>query len=157
MEESKSPLKSVKTSRNEARGVKAPSTKSLKEVPAQKEGPRSASRSKENVTVAKDGHKEAGSHGLGKAPIDGPQDQGRGKPRRLTGRTSSGERGKGKAGGQQQAGQVSTSRVLPAPDSGPTVVPKAPEKGPTEQTKPSKAAHVKEKPIGVYLDLLCTP
>lgn len=152
MEESKSPLKSVKTSRNEARGVKAPSTKSLKEVPAQKEGTRSASRSKENVTVAKDGHKEAGSHGLGKGPIDGPQDQGRGKPRRLTGRTSSGERGKGKAGGQQQAGQVPNSRALPAPDSGPTVVPKAPKEGPAKETKSSKAAHVKEKPIGVSLD-----
>ncbi|XP_067086578.1 terminal uridylyltransferase 4 [Osmerus mordax] len=148
MEESKSPLKSVKTSRNEARGVKAPSTKSLKEVPAQKEGTRTASQSKANVTVAKDGHKEAGSHGLGKAPIDGPQDQGRGKPRRLTGRTSSGERGKGKAGGQQLAGQVPHSRALPAPDSGLTVVPKAPEEGPAEETKSSRAAQVKEKPIG---------
>lgn len=164
MEESKSPLKSVKTSRNEARGAKAPAGKSLKEIPTQREGTKSAIRSKENVIIAKDGYTEAGcqsTHGAGKTPTESPKDQGRGKPRRLTGRTSSGERGKGKVGGQQQqAGQAPSSRAClatgrnPSGSSGASVVSRTSVEGLTEETKSFKAAPVKEKPSGEISGML---
>ncbi|CAB1323973.1 unnamed protein product [Coregonus sp. 'balchen'] len=121
MEESKSPLKLVKPSRNEARGATAPSStssKPLKEAPVTpREGPSpkpaTACRSKENITTAREDHKDQGSNrGTERASTASPQDPGMGKPRRLTGRTSSGERGKVGLGGQQQAGQGGDARPM---------------------------------------------
>ncbi|XP_055779188.1 terminal uridylyltransferase 4-like isoform X3 [Salvelinus fontinalis] len=110
MEESQSPLKSVKPFRNEAKGTKASSfasSRPLKEAPAQRECPKSATacQSKENITTAREDHKDQGSNcgtGTGRASTASPQNPGRGKPRRLTGGTSSGERGKVRVEGQQQ-------------------------------------------------------
>ncbi|CDQ60847.1 unnamed protein product, partial [Oncorhynchus mykiss] len=87
MEESKSPLKSVKSSRNEAKGAKASSSASsrpLKEAPVQRECPKPATAC------------------TGRASTASPHDPGRGKPRRPTGRTNSGERGKVRLEGQRQ-------------------------------------------------------
>ncbi|XP_021455302.2 terminal uridylyltransferase 4 isoform X1 [Oncorhynchus mykiss] len=110
MEESKSPLKSVKSSRNEAKGAKASSSASsrpLKEAPVQRECPKPATacRSKENITTAREDHKDQGSNcgtGTGRASTASPHDPGRGKPRRPTGRTNSGERGKVRLEDQRQ-------------------------------------------------------
>lgn len=164
MEESKSPLKLIKPSRNEARGATAPSStssRSLKEAPAtQREGPgpkpATACRSKENITTAREDHKDQGSNrGTGRASTASPQDPGRGKPRRLTGRTSSGERGKVRLEGlQQQRGDARPSLVTgrsPAGvgvdrDTGATgMVATSSEEGLTLQTKTSP---LKEKSPG---------
>uniref|UniRef100_A0A8C8EP27 RNA uridylyltransferase n=1 Tax=Oncorhynchus tshawytscha TaxID=74940 RepID=A0A8C8EP27_ONCTS len=100
MEESKSPFKSVKPSRNEAKGAKASSSR---ECPK----PATACRSKENITTAREDHKDQGS-----ASTAIPQGPGRGKPRRPTGRTNSGERGKVRLEGQrQQRGDARPSLV----------------------------------------------
>ncbi|XP_041705309.1 terminal uridylyltransferase 4 isoform X3 [Coregonus clupeaformis] len=168
MEESKSPLKSVKPSRNEAKGAKASSSASsrpLKEAPAQREGhgpkPATACRSKENITTAREDHKDQGSNrgtGTGRASTASPQDPGRGKPRRLTGRTSSGERGKVRLGGQQQQGgdarpSLVTGRspagVGGGRDTGATgMVATSSEEGLTLQTKTPKTGPLKEKSPG---------
>ncbi|XP_064859289.1 terminal uridylyltransferase 4-like [Oncorhynchus nerka] len=118
MEESKSPLKSVKPSHNEAKGAKASSSASsrpLKETPAQRECPKPATacRSKEHITAAREEHKDQGSNcGTGRASTASPHDPGRGKPRRPTGRTNSGERGKVRLEGQrQQRGDARPSLV----------------------------------------------
>lgn len=166
MEESKSPLKLIKPSRNEARGATAPSStssRSLKEAPAtQREGPgpkpATACRSKENITTAREDHKDQGNNcgtGTGRASTASPQDPGRGKPRRLTGRTSSGERGKVRLEGlQQQRGDARPSLVTgrsPAGvgvdrDTGATgMVATSSEEGLTLQTKTSP---LKEKSPG---------
>lgn len=163
MEESKKPLKSVKHSRNEAKGAKASSSASsrpLKEAPAQRVCPKPATacRSKENITTAREDHKDQGNNcgtGTGRASTASPQDPGRGKPRRLTGRTSSGERGKVRLEGlQQQRGDARPSLVTgrsPAGvgvdrDTGATgMVATSSEEGLTLQTKTSP---LKEKSPG---------
>ncbi|KAM6938212.1 terminal uridylyltransferase 4 isoform 1-T2 [Lycodopsis pacificus] len=163
MDESKSPVKSVKQS--QPRGPKALSSeKSNKEAPAQKEGTKSATRSKENLTAAKDEHNlvSQGSRGPGKTFTDVPQDKRRGRPSRLTrlsGRTSSVERGTGKVASSQQklVAQDPDTRVSISADSSPSanreisspVVPGTPEKGLTELHCSSIVVKAKEKSHGV--------
>ncbi|XP_042369285.1 terminal uridylyltransferase 4 [Plectropomus leopardus] len=163
MDESISPVKSVKQS--QPRGPKALSSeKSNKEAPAQKEGTKSATRSKEHLTAAKDEHNIGGqgSRGPGRTSAELSQDKRRGRTSRLTrltGRTSSGERGKGKAASSkpQLVAQASDSRVSISADSSPSanretsspVVPGTPEKGLKEQAKSSTVAPAKEKSHGV--------
>lgn len=174
MEESKSPLKLIKPSRNEARGATAPSStssRSLKEAPAtQREGPgpkpATACRSKENITTAREDHKDQGSNrGTGRASTASPQDPG--KPRRLTGRTSSGERRKGMVGlgGQQQAGQGGDARAMVATggspagggrDTGAGTVATSSDDVLTAQTKTPKMGPLKEKSPGALFYSLAT-
>lgn len=164
MDESISPVKPVKQS--QPRGPKALSSeKSNKEAPVLKEGTKSTTRSKEHLTAAKDEHNIGGqgSRGPGKTFTDIPQDKRRGRtPRltRLTGRTSSGERGKGKVAGSQQqlVAQAPDSRVSFSADSSPSanretsspVVPGTPEKGLKVQAKSSTVAPAKEKSHGGF-------
>lgn len=160
MDESKSPVK-----QSQPRGPKALSSeKSNKEAPAQKEGTKSATRSKENLTAAKDEHNlvSQGSRGPGKTFTDVPQDKRRGRPSRLTrltGRTSSVERGTGKVASSQQklVAQDPDTRVSISADSSPSanreisspVVPGTPEKGLTELHCSSIVVQAKEKSHGV--------
>lgn len=164
MDESRSPVKSVKQS--QPRGAKALSSeKSNKEAPAQREGTKSAPRSKENLTAAKDEHNISGQggRGPGKTFTDIPQDKRRGRPSRLTrltGRTSSGERGKGKVASSQQqlVAQAPDSRASLSADSSPSAnretcspaVPGTPEKGLKEQARSSTVAPAKEKSHGGF-------
>ncbi|XP_017289799.1 terminal uridylyltransferase 4 isoform X2 [Kryptolebias marmoratus] len=97
MDESISSVKPVKQS--QSRGAKALSSqKSNKEASVQKEGVKSALRSKENLTAAKDDRNAGGQ--VSRSPGSSfPDDRKRGRLNRvtrLTGRTSSGESGKGK-------------------------------------------------------------
>ncbi|XP_044055274.1 terminal uridylyltransferase 4 isoform X2 [Siniperca chuatsi] len=163
MDESLSPVKSVKQS--QPRGAKALfSEKSNKEAPAQREGTKSAPRRQENLTAVKDEHNigSQGSRGQGKTFTDIPQDKKRGRPSRLTrltGRTSSGERGKGKVASSQQqlVARAPDSRASLSADSSPSASRETsspallgtPEKGLTEQTKSSIVAPAKEKSHGV--------
>lgn len=161
MDESKSPVKSGKQS--QPRGAKALSSeKSNKEIPVQREGTGSAPRRQENLNAAKDEH-NIGSRGPGKTFADIPQDKRRGRPSRLTrltGRTSSGERGKGKVASSQQqlVAQAPDSRVSLSADSSPSAnretsspaVHGTPEKGLTEQAKSSILAPAKEKSHGDF-------
>lgn len=154
MDGSRSPVKSVKQS--QPRGAKALSNeKSNKEAPAQREGTKSA-KDEHNVG-------SQGSRGPGKTSAD-TSDKRRGRPSRLarlTGRTSSGERGKGKVAGPQQqqqqlAAQAPDCRASLSADSSPSanretsspVVPSTPEKGLAEQDKSSTVAPAKEKSHG---------
>ncbi|XP_008280014.1 terminal uridylyltransferase 4 isoform X2 [Stegastes partitus] len=159
MDESISPVKSVKQS--QPRGAKAwSSEKSNKEASVQRERTKSAPRSKENLTAAKDEHNIGSlvSRGPGKTSADNSQDKRRGRTSRLTrltGRTSSGERGKGKVASSQQqlVAQVLDSRVSLSADSSPLanretsspVVPITSAKGLTEQAKSSVGTPAKEK------------
>ncbi|KAF3835533.1 hypothetical protein F7725_028091, partial [Dissostichus mawsoni] len=161
MDESKSP---VKTKLSQPRGPKASSAeKSNKEAPAQREAPKSATRSKENLTATKDEHNigSQGSRGPGKTFTDIPQDKRRGRPprtTRLTGRTSSGERGKGKAPGSQQklVAHAPDSNVSLSADNSPlanreTSFPVGPgtrKKDFTDQARSSSATPAKEKSYG---------
>ncbi|XP_031731886.1 terminal uridylyltransferase 4 [Anarrhichthys ocellatus] len=160
MDESKSPVK-----QSQPRGPKALSSeKSNKGAPAQREGTKSATRSKENLTAAKDEHNivSQGSRGPGKTFTDVPQDKRRGRPSRLTrltGRMSSGERGTGKVASSQQklVAQDPDTRVSISADSSPSanreisspVVPGTPEKGLTELHCSSIVVQAKEKSHGV--------
>ncbi|XP_071342620.1 terminal uridylyltransferase 4 [Trachinotus anak] len=163
MDESISPVKSVRHS--QPRGAKALSSeKSSKEAPAQREGTKFAARSKDNLTAAKDDHNIGGqgSRGQGRTSADAPQDKRRGRPSRLTrltGRTSSGERGKSKVASskQQLATQAPDFRSSLSADSSPLanretnspVVPGTPERGLAEQAKSSAVTQAKEKSHGV--------
>ncbi|XP_056234383.1 terminal uridylyltransferase 4 [Seriola aureovittata] len=163
MDESISPVKPVKQS--QPRGAKALSSeKSNKEASVQREGTKSAARSRENLTTAKDEHSLGyqGSRGQGKASADTPQDKRRGRPSRLTrltGRTSSGERGKGKVASSQQqlATRAPDFRSSVSADSSPSanretnspVVPGTPEKGLAELAKTSTVTPAKEKSYGL--------
>lgn len=103
MDESKSPLKSIKPSRGETRGAKSTASKTLKDTQLLRDPTKGPIRIKDNISRARDDHRDSqGTHSSGRMAAGSPQDQGRGKARRLTGRTSSGERGKGKGGPQQQ-------------------------------------------------------
>ena len=164
MDESISPIKPV--NRSQPRGPKALSgEKSNKEAPAQREATKSATRSKEHLTAAKDEHNIGGqgSRGPGKTFTDVPQDKRRGRSSRLTrltGRTSSGERGKGKVASSQQqlVAQAPDSRVSISADSSPSanretrspVVPGTPERGLTEQARSSTVAPAKERSHGGF-------
>lgn len=164
MDESVSPVKPVKQSR--PRGAKSSSSeKSSKEAPVQRESTKSAPRSKENLTVGKDEHNigSQANRGPGKTSTDTPQDKRRGRPSRLTrltGRTSSGERGKGKVASSQRQllTQAPDSRASLSADSSPSanretsspVVPATPEKRLPEQAKSSVVTPAKEKSHGRF-------
>uniref|UniRef100_A0A3Q3M563 RNA uridylyltransferase n=1 Tax=Mastacembelus armatus TaxID=205130 RepID=A0A3Q3M563_9TELE len=163
MDESINPVKSVKQS--QLKGAKAfSSEKSNKEASAQREGTKSAPRGKQNLAAAKDEVNigSQGGRGAGKASTDIPQDKRRGRPSRLirlTGRTSSGESGKGKVVNSQQqlSAQALGSGASVSAESSPSantqasspVVPGTPEKGLTEQAKGSNVAPLKERSHGV--------
>ncbi|XP_066528899.1 terminal uridylyltransferase 4 isoform X3 [Hoplias malabaricus] len=94
MEERKSPLKILRAARSAGgRG----SCKGQKEAGSQRENARAGGRNKDGTSRMKE-------DGQGGRTLAGsPQDQSRSsKPRRLTGRTNSGERGKGKPSAQGQ-------------------------------------------------------
>ncbi|XP_030641823.1 terminal uridylyltransferase 4 [Chanos chanos] len=148
MDESKSPLKSVKSSHSEVRGGSVPTSKPQKDASPMKESIKTSTRSKENISRAKEEHQ--GSHGSGRTlPTANPLDQGRGKGRgRLTGRARSGERSKGKGNSQtHQVVETNQTAQGSSRDNGAVAVPRIPEDSST-QTKPSKTATVKEKLAG---------
>uniref|UniRef100_A0A4W4EF55 CCHC-type domain-containing protein n=1 Tax=Electrophorus electricus TaxID=8005 RepID=A0A4W4EF55_ELEEL len=91
MEETRSPLKSAKQARSAAPNA---SSKSQKDTSSQRDAGKTPGRTKDRVSRARgDGQ---GVH------TGSPQDQGRARSRRLTGRTSSGERDKGKSEGSER-------------------------------------------------------
>ncbi|KAJ8274510.1 hypothetical protein COCON_G00091350 [Conger conger] len=98
MDDSLSPKRAVRPSRGEARGGKTPSSKPIKEASLQKgqDCAKTVNRSGgQGKAPAHDEPRDAskqGGHGAGRAP--GAHDPPRAKPRRLTGRTSPGERPK---------------------------------------------------------------
>uniref|UniRef100_A0A3Q1HDJ2 RNA uridylyltransferase n=1 Tax=Anabas testudineus TaxID=64144 RepID=A0A3Q1HDJ2_ANATE len=163
MDESISPVKSVKQS--QPRGAKSSSNdKSYKEAPVQRESTKSAPRSKENLTAAKDEHNigSQANRGPGKTFTDNLQDKRKGRPSRLSrlsGRTSSGERGKGKVASAQHqlSAQAPDSRPSLSADSSPSahretsspVVSATHKKDFSEQAKSSIVAPAKEKSHGV--------
>ncbi|XP_051518860.1 terminal uridylyltransferase 4-like [Myxocyprinus asiaticus] len=116
MEDPKSPMKVVKPSRS-SRG----NTSSSK---PQRENPKTPSRSKDTIPRVKEDVKQ-GSHSSGRTRTGSPQEQGKGKARRLTGRTNSGERGKGKTEARQQALESKTPGrgSGPGKDAGSTPLP----------------------------------
>lgn len=168
MDESINPVRSAKQS--QPRGAKSSfNCKSTREAPVQRDGAKSATpRSKENFAAAKDEHNigSQANRGPGKTFTDNAQDKRKGRPprlSRLTGRTSSGERGKGKA----TSSSSSQHQLLPEPpdsrsslsaDSSPSAnratstpkVPATPEKGLSEQAKSSSTAPAKEKSHGRF-------
>lgn len=157
MEESKSPLKSIKPSRGEIRGTKSTASKTLKDTPLLRDPTKGPSRIKDNISRARDDHRDSqGTHSSGRMAAGSPQDQGRGKARRLTGRTSSGERGKGKGGcPQQQADARQSAHDQRAPGwsrnlkdaEGPGEASPSSHEEKTPLAKPSKgAALVKQSP-----------
>ncbi|XP_056459733.1 terminal uridylyltransferase 4 isoform X1 [Gadus chalcogrammus] len=117
MDESTSGSKTVKPSRTPVRaGPRGPmatkpiiNNSSNKEPQPPRDVTKSAGRSNNDPSKAtRESHSagnQGGYGGLGRGNTDSHQDKGRGRPRRLTGRTSSGDRGKGKAPGQQQQQQ----------------------------------------------------
>lgn len=172
-------MKSVKQS--QPRGAKAsPNEKSNREALAQREGAKSAgSRSKESPTATtaaaaaaattRDEHNVGvhGSRGPGKTSADAT-DKRRGRSSRLTrltGRTSSGERGKGKVAGPHQPQQQLVAHAADARsrletlsadssssahrETNSPVVPRTPERGLAEPDKGfTAAASAKEKSHG---------
>uniref|UniRef100_A0A8C9VK13 Terminal uridylyl transferase 4 n=1 Tax=Scleropages formosus TaxID=113540 RepID=A0A8C9VK13_SCLFO len=104
MDESKSPRKAVKLPRSETKGENATMSKHLKEAAVSKDCVKPNNGNGENKpqpgVEARDASSQS-SHGGGKVPGGSAVDQGRGKARRLTGRNSPGERGKGKVGRPQ--------------------------------------------------------
>ncbi|KAK5869454.1 hypothetical protein PBY51_024169 [Eleginops maclovinus] len=167
MDESRSPAKNKPS---QPRVPKASSAeKSNKEAPTQREATKSATRSKENLTATKDEHNigSQGSRGPGKTFTDIPQDKRRGRPSRvtrLTGRTSSGERGKGKAASSQQklVANAPDSKVSISADNSPlanreTIFPVGPgtrKKDLTEQARSSSATPANDKSYGVKAAVL---
>ncbi|KAM6921465.1 terminal uridylyltransferase 4 [Xenentodon cancila] len=162
MDESISPVKSAKQS--QSRGAKAlPSQKSNKEALVHREGTKFIQHSKENLTAAKD-ELNAGNQlscAPGKAFTDKPQDRKRGRSSRLarlTGRTSSGERSKGRVTSSQnqllaesadsRAPQSSSNRDTSSP-----AVPGIPERGVAEQDKSSAAASSHVVKAAALIDL----
>ncbi|XP_047231094.1 terminal uridylyltransferase 4 isoform X2 [Girardinichthys multiradiatus] len=159
MDDSVSSVKAVKPS--QSRGAKA----SCSQKP-NKEGFKSTPRSKENLTAAKD-ERNAGSlvgRGPGSTFPDNSQDKKRGRPSRLTGRTSSGERGKGKVGNSQPQHPESKT---PHPAGGSSssanretntpVLPATPERALTEQAEISPGAPAREKSHAVKAAALMHP
>ncbi len=160
MDESKSPVKSGKPS--QPRGAKVLSSeKSNKEAPVQKECTKSAPH-RPDLTAVQDEH-NIGSRGSGKTFTDIPLEKRKGRPSRLTrltGRTSSGESGKGKglSSQQQLVAQAPDCRVSLSADSSPSAiretsspaVPSTLEKGLKEKAKSSTGAPGKEKSHGEF-------
>lgn len=157
MDESISPVKSFKQS--QPRGAKSSSNdKSSKEAPVQRENTKSALRSKDEYSIGSQTNR-----GPGKASTDTPQDKRKGRPprlSRLTGRTSSGERGKGKGASSQHQLllEAPNSRSSFSADSSPSanretstpLVSATPERGFSEQAKSCIVAPAKEKSHGRF-------
>lgn len=93
MDETKSPLKSGKPSRS---GGSKASSRAQKE----RENAKTPNRNK-NTAASRVKEEGQGGHAGGKGPAGSPQEVGRSKARRLTGRTGSGERGKARSQTQQ--------------------------------------------------------
>lgn len=108
MEDPKSPVKVVKPSRSS--GGKASSSK------PQRESVKVTSRCKDGVPRVKE--EIQGGHSGGRTCTGSPQEQGKGKARRLTGRTNSGERGRGKPL-PSEARQQAQEKKTPVRNSGP--------------------------------------
>lgn len=148
MEESVSSVKAVKQS--QSRGAKASSNQK-----SNREGVKSTLRSKENLAATKDDRNAGGpmSRVPGGAAPDNPLDKKRGRPSRLSGRTSSGERGKGKVANAQP--QLPESKTLhPADGTGGSsangepsapVSTVTPERALTERAKSSSGTPAREK------------
>lgn len=163
MDKSTSPAKSVRAS--QARGAKALSNeKSNKEVSVQREGTKPATtlNSRGNPTEVKDERTIGGQAtcGQGKSSTETPQERRRGRPSRLTrlsGRTSSGERGKTRVANSQQQLTPKDPDCRPSvsADSSPSakrdpspVVPGTPERGLRDQARSSIPASAQEKSHG---------
>lgn len=156
MDESKSPGKPGKYS--QPRGAK-PSDKSNKELAPHREAAESGPRRQEHLNAAKDDY-NLGSRRPGKTYTDSSQDKRRGRASRLTrltGRTSSGERGKGKvASPQQQLALADELRASQSADSSPSAhreagspsAPSTPDRGPTQHAQ--SAGLSKEKLHGDF-------
>lgn len=156
MDESLSAVKSVRHS--QSRGAKTSSAqKSNKEASVQREGVKSALRSKENLTAAKD-DRNAGSQ-VSRAPGSTyPDEKKRGRPNRgtrLSGRSSSGESNKGKGANSQH--QPSESRTPISADTcsssanretTASLLPATTGRGLTQQNHTSTGASAKEKSHG---------
>ncbi|XP_076010555.1 terminal uridylyltransferase 4 [Genypterus blacodes] len=149
MDEPTSPEKQVKAPRSEPRGAKALSSK---QAPAHREGPRTAGHSKENLAAPKDERNLGvqGGRGPGRASTESPQEKKKGRICRPPGRTSSGERGRGKVAGpqqqQQQPGSQDCTTPLPAERTPPVyretaspVAPRTPGGGLVEQARAAPA------------------
>nr|XP_055045307.1 terminal uridylyltransferase 4 [Misgurnus anguillicaudatus] len=140
MEDPKSPIKVVKPSRSNRGG--ASSSKS------QKDSAKSPRQSKDAVLRVKE--EFLGGHNSGRTNSGGPQEQGRGKARRLTGRTNSGERGKGKTQ-QSDARQQAQENKTPGrnggqrKDMGAAPLPSTPE----ENSSQKNVVTAKDKMHGV--------
>lgn len=111
MEDPKSPVKALKPSRSNAGKVSSSKP--------QRESVKTPSRSKDGVPRVKE---EAPG---GRTRTDSPQEQARGKTRRLTGRTNSGERGKGKPSANEARQQTQENKTAvrnsgPVKDGGAT-------------------------------------
>lgn len=102
MDETKSPLKSGKSSRSG--GSKASSR-----VQKERENTKTPNRNRNTATsrAREDGQ---GGHAVGKGQTGSPQEASRSKARRLTGRTGSGDRGKVRSQTQQmvRSGNITT-------------------------------------------------
>ncbi|CAL8255321.1 unnamed protein product [Merluccius merluccius] len=113
-----------------------------KEPQPQRDGTKSAGRSNNDPGKATREEHSAGGQGSrggpGRGNPDSPQDKGRGRPRRLTGRTSSGDRGKGKAPGQQQQQQLPGQVTYP---SAPLSAARGPQGGGRESASSSSVVH----------------
>lgn len=137
MDESRSLGKTVKAS--QPRGAKALN----KEASSQRDSSKPANRSRETkAATLQDEHntgQQVGHSGPGRTPTDS-QDKKRGRMTRLSGSTSSGDRGKGKVAGPQQQ-QQQQQLVAPSLDSSSTAAytdssslgPGTPERGGTQQ------------------------
>lgn len=126
MEDPKSPVKVVRPSRSNRGG--GSSSK------AQKDNAKASRQSKDAVLRVKEEFQ--GGHSGGRTNTGSPQEQGRGKARRLTGRTNSGERGKGKTP-QSDARQQTSESKTPGRNSGvskdATPLPSTPEENSTQK------------------------
>lgn len=128
MEDPKSPIRVVKPSRSNRGG--GSSSRS------QKDNAKAPRQSKDPVLRVKEEFQ--GGHSGGRTNTGSPQEQGRGKARRLTGRTNSGERGKGKTQ-QSDARQQTPERKTPGrngglnKDVGATPLPSTPEENLTQK------------------------
>ncbi|KAM4574604.1 terminal uridylyltransferase 4 [Fundulus diaphanus] len=142
---------------NSARAARQSQPRGAKASPGQKpnrDGVKSALRSKENLAGGKEDRSAGGllTRGPGSTFPDNSQDKKRGRPARLTGRTSSGERSKGKAANSQpQPPESKTPR--PADGGGPSanretnapVLPTPPERALTQQARGSTGAPARDK------------
>ncbi|XP_037397336.1 terminal uridylyltransferase 4 isoform X1 [Pygocentrus nattereri] len=149
MEENRSPLKSGRP----ARSAGGKNTKGQKDAASQRDSGKAGGRGKEGVSRVRD--EGQGSHGGGRTLTGSPQDQGRAsKSRRLTGRTNSGERVKGKPAAQQAEGRQQAQDSKAAGRGGAAKGQLAhqgllsPPEGSSSHNKPSRLAAAKDRQAG---------